>query len=259
MNLTLLDNVLWATSLLANVALFLVLMVRGGRRQFPVFTSLFAFEALNTVALYLIYRLGSHHAYSQAYWTFAFIDFGFQLALIYEISRTVLRPTGTWVRDARRDFLLWSGIAIVVALAAAGMITPPEGSIMSKLEVRGTLFTSLMTCELFLAMIMAANRLGLQWQSHIMAIGQGLTVWALVALIGDLAHIIYGWNRDFIILDHIRMFSYLGAVTYWIVTFLRPERARNPISSEMERYLVAVHKSVQYDLESLSAAKKHSL
>lgn len=256
MNLTLLDNVLWATSFLANVVLFLVLMTRGGRRPFPIFTALFAFEALNTATLYLIFRFCSHHAYSQAYWTMAVLDFAFQVALIYEIARTVLRPTGTWVQDARKSFLLWSGLAIVIAVFAAGIITPPEGSVMSKLEVRGTLFTSLMTCELFLAMIMAANRLGLQWQSHVMAIGQGLTAWALIALIGDLAHTIYGWNRNFITLDHIRMIAYLAAVTYWVVTFWRPEIARKPFSSEMERYLIALHKSVQYDLERLSAAKK---
>ena len=256
MNLTLLDNVLWAASFLGHAALLIVLFGRGGRREFPIFTSSIAFQLFNTVLLFLIYRYSTHHAYSRAYWTGAVIDFGFQVGIIYEIARIVLRPTGTWVKDAKKDFLLWTGLAVVVALIASGTITPPAGSAMSKLEVRGTLFTSLMTCELFLAMIMAANRLGLQWQSRVMGFGQGLTAWALTALSGDLAHIIYGWNRNFIILDHVRMIAYLIVVTYWMVIFWRPELARKPFSSEMERYLIAVHKSVQYDLERLSAVKK---
>jgi hypothetical protein len=35
-------------------------------------------------------------------------------------------------------------------------------------------------CELFLVMMMSANRLGLQWNNHVMGLGRGLTAWAMV-------------------------------------------------------------------------------
>ncbi len=256
MTVSRLDNVLWAAGFIGHVALVVVLWTKGRRREFPIFTALIAFQALVTIALFLIYRYGSQSGYRRVYWTTAAIDFAFQLGLIYEIMQGVLRPAGTWARDARKNVLLWSGLAVLVAFGAAATIATNQGSMLSKLEVRGTIFTSLLTCELFLAMLMTANRLGLQWRSHVMALGQGLTVWALVALIGDMAHVILGWTREFVVLDWIREVFYLGALVYWIVAFWLPERSRRPISSEMERYLIAVHQDVRYDLERITAVKK---
>ncbi len=256
MNLTILDNVLWAAGFLGHVALLLVLGVRGRWRTFPVFTSVTAYQAAVSLVLFAASRLGGEHAYDVVYWTAAAGSFAFQIALIYEIASIVLRPTGTWVRDARRSFLLWSGTGVLVALGAAGAVTPSASSSLSTWEVRGVLFTSLLTCEVFLAMSAAANRLGLQWRSHVMALGQGLTVWALISLMSDAAHIALGWNRDFAILDYLRMYSYLGALGFWIAAFWLPERQRAPLYPDMREYLVALHRRVQYDLDRLNASKK---
>jgi hypothetical protein len=259
MKVTMLDNVLWAAGFLGHVALLFILLFRGRWRTFPIFSAMIAYQALVTIVLFLIYRYGTRHGYSAVYWTAAVGDFCFQIAIIYEIARQVLRPTGTWVQDARRSFLLWSGLGILVAAGLALSATPAASSTLGILEVREILFTSLLTCEVFLAMIFAANRLGLQWRSHVMALAQGLTAWALVALASTAAQIALGWNRDFEVLDHIRMFCYLGALVFWMVAFWLPERARAPLSPDMSDYLVALRTRVQYDLERLDATKKPSL
>lgn len=249
-----LDELLWAAGFIGHVALFLVLMFRGRWRAFPVFTSLIGYQALVTAVLFVTYRIGTRHAYVDVYWTTAAGDFLFQLALIYEIASAVLRPTGTWVADARKTFLLGSGAGILVALVTALMVTPAASSLLSTLEARGAFFTSLLICELFLAMIASANRLGLQWRSHVVALGQGLTVWAIMALISDAANS-FGWIPGFLLRDHIRMFFYLGALVYWMGAFWLPERERAPLSPEMRNYLVALHSRVQYDLERSSSSK----
>lgn len=259
MNLTTLDNVLWAAGFIGHVALLFVMVQRGRWREFPVFTSLIAYHVGVTVVLFYAYRYFDKQGYGHAYWTAAVGDFLFQVALIYEIARIVLRPTGSWVMDARKAFLFWGALGIFVAFGVALTVTPATGSVMSKLEVRGIVFTSLLTCELFLAMITAANRLGLQWRSHVMALGQGLTVWALFALISDAAHIALGWNRNFRVLDDARMFFYLGALLFWIVSFWLPEQKRAPLSPDMQKYLVAAQTNVQYDLERLADSRKRPL
>jgi len=259
LNLTTLDNVLWAAGFIGHVALLVVLLFRGRWRTFPVFSAFIAYNVAVTVVLFLIYKFGTRHGYSVAYWTTDVGDFAFQLAIVYEIARQVLRPTGTWIRDARKSFLLWSSLGVLVALAVALLVRPDAASTISLLEIRETLFTALLTCEVFLAMIFAANRLGLQWRSHVMALAQGLTVWALVALASDAANIALGWNRDFIVFDHIKMFCYLGALLFWIVSFWLPERERAPLSAEMSEYLVALQARVQYDLDRVSKLKKRSL
>ena len=249
MDLSTLDKALWATGFAGHVALLLVLLGKRRWSLFPVFTTVVLYQLFETSILFLVDRHGSHHAYFLAYWTMAFGDYALQIALIFEMARIVLRPTGTWVSDARRAFLLWSCAGVGVAVAVALTIGPPAARGLGLWEVRTTLFTDVLTLEVFLAMSVAAGRLGLQWRSHVMALGQGLTAWAVAGLLRDIAHVAYGWSRDFILFDHIESFVYLGTLVFWTVAFWLPERERAPLSADMQEYLLALHRRVQYDLE----------
>ncbi len=246
-----LSNVLWAAGFFGHIALLTVLTFRQRTRKFPVFTAFIAFHVLMTSLLFLVSRSGSHHGYFLAYWSTAFLDYLFQIALIFEIARIVLRPTGTWVSDARRSFLLAGSLGLMLAAVVAFGLGSPNAKGLDLFEERVTLFTSLLTCELFAAMIMTANRLGLQWRSHVIALGQGLTLWALLNLGSDVLHVLAGWQRDFSLYDGIREFAYLGALLFWIVSFWLPEAERAPLSPNMEAYLLALHRRVQYDLDNV--------
>lgn len=249
MKLTLVDNFLWAAVFAANVVLLVIMVSRARWREFPVLTALAGFDAALTVALFVIYRHGSPNLYAIVYWSTAFIDFALQLALIFEISRIVLKPTGTWARDARATFLTWGSVGAVIALALVYAVHPlGSSSNLASWELRANLFTDLLVCELFLAMMFAAHRLGLVWRNHVMGLAQGLTAWAIVSAFVDTAHTYLGSHHDFTLLDHVSMFVYLGAQVYWIVTFWLPEPARRPLSPEMQQYLVALHEKVAYDL-----------
>lgn len=252
MNLSTLDNVLWAASLIGHAALLLVLVLQKRAKDFPVFTFFVSSEVFRTMLLFLVLRYGTKHGYFVAYWTTGFANYVFQVAVIYEIARDVLRPTGAWVHDARKAFLGWGTAGMVVAAIIASQLGQPQSKGFDLWDSRITVFTSLLTCELFIAMAMAATRLGLQWRSHVVAIGQGIATWAVVALIEDFGHGILGWNREFVVFVHIRMFVYLSVLVYWIVAFWFPETVRAPLSAEMSAYLVALHDRVQYDLDSMN-------
>jgi len=248
MNFTNLDNILWAAGFLGHVALLVIMFAKGRAREFPVFTSLLAYQVLETAILFLIWRYGSAHAYFLGYWILSPGDYAFQIALIFEIARHVLRPTGTWVRDARTSFLLWAALGTVVAAALSLALAPPGIKGFNLWSARLTVFTSLLTCEVFLAMSAAANRLGLLWRSHVMALGEGLTVWASIALLSNIVHFALGWKHHFVLFDHIEMLVYLGALVFWMVAFWRPERRRSALSDEMQKYLIALHRRGEYDL-----------
>ena len=246
-----LATALWAAGFLGHVALLFVLLRKQRSRVFPIFTALIAFQILLSALLFLIRNYGNRHSYFLAYWGGAFLDYAFQVALIFEIARIVLRPTGTWVSDARRSFLLWGGLGLCLAAALSFGLGSPGAKGIDLWEERVTLFTSLLTCELFTAMIVSANRLGLQWRSHVVALGQGLTLWALLTLGSNVLHVMAGWQRDFALYDGIRQFAYLAALFFWIVSFWLPETERAPLSHDMESYLLALHRQVQYDLEKI--------
>jgi len=250
MNLSIVDNALWAASLIGHVALVLVLVFRKQNREFPIFTGYIGFQAVATILLFFVLRHGSRHGYFLAFWITGFADYVLQVALIFEIARDVLRPTGTWVQDARKAFFGWGAAGLVAATVLASQIGPPQAKGFDLWDVRITVLTSFVTCSLVAAMSVAASRLGLQERSPVVAIGHGFGLWALISLLEEFGHVIFGWDRQFVVFVHIREIVYLLVLVYWMTTFWLPEKVRAPLSPEMTAYLVALHRRVQYDLQS---------
>ncbi|MGI8772902.1 MAG: hypothetical protein ACR2JE_15880 [Acidobacteriaceae bacterium] len=255
MNLSLLDNALWAASLAGNAALLFVLLYRGRWRQFPCFTIWIAYESLYNALLALIYRFGSHSVYAWTYWSCAIVDVALQIAVIVEIARIVLRPTGAWSADARGRFFGVGAAGAVLAMALAWGAHPSAPTSLAAWEIRASLFTSILICELFTAILMASQQLGLVWRNHVMRLGQGLTVWSIVCFAVDAAHSYYGGVRHFNLLEHLSILAFLAAQIWWIVSFWAAEPARKPLSPEMQRYLVDLHQRVQYDLANVVKAQ----
>lgn len=257
MQFSLLDNVFWAGSFVAEIALIIVLLVRGRWKLFPVFTALIGYYIVQTIVMFFVYRYGTADLYRFGYWIAFVIDISLQVALIFEIARIVLRPTGTWVQDARSTFLIWGIVGALIALALAYAVKPSAPKSIDAWGIRAFLFTSLLFCELFVVMMFAAQRLGLVWKNHVMRLGQGLTAWALISAVVDTAHSYFGAAHlyDFARLEHIRIGAYIVAVIYWIVAFWLPEPERRPLSAEMRQYLVDLHAKVQYDSSQVSSAQ----
>jgi hypothetical protein len=162
-----------------------------------------------------------------------------------------MRPTGTWVRDAKKQFILWGAAGILFAAALPFLITPPAASLLHRMEVRGNLFTSLVICELIAMVTRTSKSLGLGWRNHVMALGNGWTVWAVVAILVDGLHSYFGAELYFRELEHARMFTYLAVLGYWMVQFWLEEPARQPISPQLRAYIQALHQRIKNDLDTL--------
>ena len=253
MNLSALDYALWLTIFIGHAALLSTLIFRRRWREFPAFTALIGFYVARTVLLYVIYHYqhGSWFWYTRVYYTALPLDFFLQLGVIWEIARIVMRPTGTWVRDAKKQFLLWGAAGILLAAALPWLVTPPAANMLDRLVVRGFLFTSLVVCELIAVVTRTSKSLGLGWRNHVMALGNGWTAWAVVAILVDGLHSYFGAERYFRELEHVRMFAYLAALGYWMVQFWLEEPARQPISPELSAYIQALHMRIKNDLDTL--------
>jgi hypothetical protein len=177
------------------------------------------------------------------------------LGIALEIARIVLRPTGSWVRDARKQFFFWSAAGILFAAALPWLVTPPDSSLLGRLMVRGFLFTSLVICELIAVVTRTSKSLGLGWRNHVMALGNGWTAWVVVAILVDGLHSYFGAQRYFSELDHMKMLAYLAALGYWVVQFWLEEPARQPISPQLSAYIQALHQSIKNDLDRVGAQR----
>jgi hypothetical protein len=255
MDLSTLDGVLWTTGFLGEAVLFAILMVRHRWKDFPAFTAFSGFAVMRDLLLYTIYLRYSSVWYARAYWSMALLDFALQLGVVWEIARIVLQPTGSWVLDAKRQFILWGAAGILFAVALPSLVTPPAATLLDRMEVRGNLFTSLVVCELIAVVTRTSKSLGLGWRNHVMALGNGWTAWALAAILVDGLHSYFGAQRYFTALEHVRMFVYLAVLGYWMVQFWLEEPARRPISPELRAYIEDLHRRVQNNLDSLEAQR----
>jgi len=253
MKLTDLDWLLFVFTSLCNAALLGVLVLRRRWKAFPFFTVLIGFEAALNPLLYVVLRYATPKEYWYIYWISLLIEFVLELCVIWEIARIVMTPTGTWVRDAKSQFLLWGAVGILIAATLPWLVSPPATSVLDRLEVRGNLFASLVVCELIAVVNRTSKSLGLGWRNHVMALGNGWTVWAVVAILVDGLHSYFGAERYFSVLEYARMFAYLGALSYWSVQFWLEEPARKPISPELSEYIQALHRRIKMDLDSLDA------
>jgi hypothetical protein len=253
MSFSSLENVLWVTGFAGQILLLMCLLLRQRWRQFPIFTGFIFFDIVRDIALFWAFQHGSPHAYAVVYWTAFGVDIILQIAIVFEIARIVLRPTGSWMRDARSTFFIIGLIGALVALGLTYVVHPSSSTSLASWEIRAYLFTSMLFCELFLAMMFAANRLGLVWRNHVMGLGQGLAIWALVGMALDITHSYFGANHQFNTLESVRSITYQVAVIYWMVTFWLEEPERRPLSPEMQKYLVALHSKVQYDATQVSS------
>jgi hypothetical protein len=250
-------RVLWAAGFIEHAALLVVLLVRGRWKTFPVFTVLIGFNAFRTMLLFAIYTYGSDQTYKVVYWIASFLDLALQVAIVFEIARVVLKPTGTWVQDARRMFLLSGIIGAIFAAIIAYIINPTAASNLGFWTEKGSLFSAMLTVELFVSMAFASTRLGLVWSSHVMRIGQGLAVWAIAALFVEGAYSHFGPNWHDGVLDNVRILVYQAVTIFWIITLWRSEPKRRTLSPEMQSYLDGLHSQLQTELRSVSNTKKY--
>jgi hypothetical protein len=253
MHFSLFANVNWAAGFVLNLVLIVVLVGRGRWQKFPVFTAWMVFLLLRTILLFEVSRHGSRNLYASVWVTGTWIEFFLQLAVVLEIARIVLRPTGTWARDARSQFILAGLAGVAVAALVAWLVSPPAWSALYAWQMRGDLFTSLVICELFVVMTMTATRLGLGWRNHVMAVGQGLTAWSTIVVVKAALQSFLGTQRYYVQLEDVRSVTYMVAVCWMILQLWRDEPERRPIAPDLHEYILALHRRVEYDLRRLDA------
>jgi hypothetical protein len=245
-----LESTLLAATAVAEAGLVGVLCWRGRWRVFPAFTALIFFLVASSCLFWFLGRT-SPRAYLALYWPYVAANCSLQLLVVWEMGRQVLRPARGLARSAWKQFLIFGVLGAAVALALAYLVAPPGNSWAEQVGIRANLFTSLLTCELVIVMMMTASNTGLGWRNHVMAIGEGFLGWSTIAVIMDSLHSYFGAGRYFFVPECTKELASLVVFVYWCVQLWREEPARQEISPELRKYIVALHQRVHYDLGEL--------
>jgi hypothetical protein len=254
MRLPLLDTGLWAAGPLLNAALFSVICLRRRLRTFPVLASWCVLTIVGAIALFFIYRQQPHYVYAIAYWINEGLDALLQIGVVAEVARIVFLPrgplgkNGTWLTS-----LITVG---VIAFAIVWWIHPTSPTRAGIWEIRGDLFTSLIVSGMFTLVLLMSQRMGFHWRSHVMSIGYGLMVWAVVALVIGLLHGYLGRSGHYLGIEHARMVVYLSILCYWIVALWRNEPEKGVPPPEIHDAILQVTDRVSYDLAQVLGTRE---
>jgi hypothetical protein len=246
MRLPLLDTVLWAAGPILNAALFCVIVLRRRLRAFPVLAFWCIFTIVSAAVLFCTYRIGSDHTYAVVYWIFEGVDALLQIGVIAEVAHIVFHPGTGKSRGIQLAPLIT--VAGLVSFAIVWWIHPTGATRADVWEIRGDLFTSLTVSVTFTLVLLMSQRQGHPWRSHVMSIGYGLMVWAVVTLIIGLLHGYWGRYTHYVGVEHARMFVYLSILCYWIFALWRDEPEKEQLPREMREAILHLTDKVSYDL-----------
>lgn len=259
MHLNGIDFLLWAAGFAASVILLGVLFLRDRAREFPFFTSLIAINVVRTVVLYIVARAGTSHQYLIAYLWLGTPDLVLQLCVVYELALQVFRPVRTWVAEVKTGFPLLVCGSVLLALGLTWLTAPPPSSFARAALIRGNFFSSVLMSELFVGMMALSATVRLPWKTHVARIAQGLGTYSVIGILTEAGHTLFGMDHSARIsaaFSYIRIASYLGCLSFWIVMLWRDAPASSPLPEEMRLQLFSFQRRLEYDLQRLRPWKR---
>jgi hypothetical protein len=248
MGFTWADIALWIAGFIAAAALFAVLVGKGRARQFPFFTTLVGFDALQSVVLF--FALKNPHAYEVLYFGGQSVDFLLQLAVVVEIARQVFKPFGKWASGARSFWIAACGLSLVAALGLTFVASPHAPTFAWAWVIKGDLFAIMFTCMISIAVLVTARQYGLGWRNHVMGLAQGWTFWAFLAFVVETCHSYFGYSPWYVRLANFGSIADIAAQIYWIFIFWQEEPSR-AFSPDGHKILIEQQRQLDYYVAKL--------
>jgi hypothetical protein len=180
------------------------------------------------------------------YWSSEFLDVLLQTAVVLEIARYIFKRSGRWVEGARVRLVLMGAVAPFVALIMAGMMKPAAETSFDAWLARASLFTTILVCLLFGAVVMSSLQLGLGLRSHVLRESYGFILWNLVAFVTDTLHAYWRTMGQFGALENVRIIVFQAALIYWSVAFWLPEPVVAPVSLDTIRQMDDLAARLEY-------------
>jgi hypothetical protein len=214
-------------------------------KTLPIFTLYIAWDLASDLSYYLISN-NFHGAIYTAYVVESTIDSLLQYCVLVELIWAVLRPVRESLPRASFGFLL--GIIALTGLIIwplAGQTVPPDLLPESKMAFHLEQTFSILRVIVFLVMASYSQILSIGWRDRELQVATGLGFYSIVSLIVAVVHTHQVVGLQYHWLDQVVSASYLGTLTYWVLSFAAKDRKREKISNQMRETLVLIGGNVR--------------
>jgi hypothetical protein len=237
MSLQALYATLGVLSLIAEIALFVVLIARRQYKIFPVFTFYIAFNLLNDIgvsALMVAYPPSVGRAVELGLLPLQYL---LELGVLLEIAWNVLRPVHASL--PAKSIRVFLGL-LVLALAGGTLLAWHFSNTGNKVQdFKGPLdlTVGLLRMLIFVATAGFAQLLGIGWKNKVLQLATALSFYSAVDLIVSLLERYSGATNS---LERFRAIAFALELGFLVWAFTTKEVRRREFSPQMEQFLVTL-------------------
>jgi hypothetical protein len=234
------DSILAISGIAAETLVLLLLVFRRVYRTLPVFTLYLAWSLLSDLG-----QSAAANRYPSAafaiYLVSSAIDSLFQFGVLFELSRSVLRPVAKFLPR-------WTPLAVagLIILICAAIWPFTQSSIFTtfnsqqRLLVHLTQTFSILRVLFFLVLAGCSQLLSIGWRDRELQIATGLGFFSMVSIAVSVLHTRVALYPQYHRMDQIVAASYVCSLLYWTFCFVQQEAERREFTPQMQNFLLAV-------------------
>jgi hypothetical protein len=223
--------------LLAEISLFVVILVRRQYKTFPIFTLSVACNLLTDIGVGILIVTAPHHIGRSVAFGLLPLQYLLDLGVLLEISWNVLRPVYTSL--PRGSITLF---ATAMALAVLGGVLLADhfgntGNQIRDIKAPLDLMVGLLRMLIFVATAGFSQLLGIGWKNKVLQLATGLSFYSAADLIATLVE---RYSGDSSGLEAIRVLAWTVELAFLLWVFTTKEVRRREFSPQMEQFIVTL-------------------
>jgi hypothetical protein len=237
MNLQAWYSALSILGLVAEIALFAILLVRRQYKTFPVFTLYIAFNLFIDIAVGALAGLSSHQVVQSVALAMLPLQYLLELGVLFEIAWNVLRPVhASLPRGTIKVFIAFVVLAVAGGALLASQVHP-TGNKVYDIKAPMDLTVGLLRMSIFALTVGFAHVLGIGWKDRVLQLATALSFYSAADLIISLGERHNGGPNT---LEPLRGVAYLVELGFLVWAFTTKEVRRREFSPQMEQFLVTL-------------------
>lgn len=252
------DSIVAMAGIAAEALVLLLLVVRRVYRTLPVFTSYLAWSLFNDLSYSAIVSRYPSEKFL-IYLVSLAIDSLFQFGVLFELSRSVLRPVAKLLPR-------WTSlaVAILIILICAAIWPFARSSAFSTFNVQERLLVhlqqtfSILRVLFFLALAGCSQLLSIGWRDRELQIATGLGFYSIISIAVSVLHTRQILYPQYHFMDQIVAASYVCSLLYWVFCFVQQEAERREFTPQMQSFLLAVAGTARTTRMSMMDSSAHN-